>query len=395
MSNIFKINNQMLPLSLLNFASFFQYQRFVMPISFLFYLQNGLNFSDFILFQSIFNAVCLLMKIPMGYIGDMFSKKYILIFSYFLFMLRVILWIYFSGFWIILAGEVLYGLFKALYRGNVDSYIYEYLKSENMDKSMISNYGNLTFWTSIGSAVSCVACVLLYKFYGFKTILLIELVFQIISIIMLLFIPNVKSEKASEIGIFESIKTLVKNKKINTYIYYSVMLNGLTSVFVWNFQPLLKLSFAPTVFYGIITFINQSLRGFGGMFANRYCKIFSNEFLIKSEYTVSILSFLVLLIAVYVKNVWLTVASLILISFGIFMFVIFNIYTISKIHENIEDKYRATLASTNTFFSDFASFIMLLLFKISFDNFGLIKTLLIFLVIFLFLLRPYKFCKTV
>lgn len=395
MSNVLKFNSKLLPLSLLNFASFFQYQRFIMPISFLFYLQNGLNFSDFILFQSIFNGVCLLAKIPMGYIGDIFPKKYILIFSYFLFMLRVILWLCFSGFWVVLAGEALYGLFKALYRGNVDSYIYEYLKSKNLDKSMISNYGNLTFWTSVGSAVSCVACVLLYKFYSFKFILLIELIFQIFSIILLFFIPNIKTEKTSQMGVIESIKTLIFDKKVNLYVYYSALLNGLTNVFVWNFQPLLKMCSANVLFYGVINFINQILRGVGGAVAKKVCSILQNKSLIKTEYYIVVVSFLILVTAINLKNTYFTVISLIIISFGILMFVVFNILTISKIHENIEDKYRATLSSTNTFFSDFSSFILLLLFKVSFDSFGLIPTLLIFLGVALFLLRPDKFNELV
>lgn len=395
MSNVLKFNNKVLPLSILNFASFFQYQRFIMPISFLFYLQNGLNFSDFILFQSIFNAVCLLAKIPMGYIGDIFSKKYILIFSYMLFMLRVILWICFSGFWIVLAGEVLYGLFKALYRGNVDSYIYEYLKSKNLNKSMISNYGNLTFWTSVGSAVSCIACVLLFKFYNFKIILLIELIFQMISVILLLFLPNIKSEKTSQIGVMESIKTLVFDEKVRLYVYYSALLNGLTSVFVWNFQPLLKLCSANILFYGAINFTNQILRGMGGIAAKKVCQMFQYKHLIRLEYYIVVFSFLILITAINLKNIYFTVISLVIISFGILMFVVFNILTISKIHENIDDKYRATLSSTNTFFSDFSSFILLLLFKISFDYIGLIPTLLIFLGVVLFLLRPDKFNELV
>lgn len=391
MSNVLKFNNNVFPLSILNFASFFQYQRFIMPISFLFYLQNGLNFSDFILFQSIFNAVCLLAKIPMGYIGDIFPKKYILIFSYFLFMLRVILWICFSGFWIVLCGEILYGLFKALYRGNVDSYIYEYLKQKKLDKSMISNYGNLTFWTSFGSAISCVACVLLFKFYNFKIILLIELICQIISIILLFFIPNIKSEKKSQMGVWESIKTLVTDKKVNLYVYYSALLNGLTSVFVWNFQPLLKLCSANVLFFGAINFINQILRGMGGIVAKKICKVLQHNRLIKIEYYIVVFSFLILVTAINLKNMYFTVFSLIIISLGILMFVVFNILTISKIHASIDDKYRATLSSTNTFFSDFSSFILLLLFKISFDAFGLIPTILIFLAGTLFLLRPDKF----
>ena len=121
-----KIKNiDIFPLKILYLGSFLQYQRFIMPVSFLFYLANGLTFKDFILFQSIFNIACLAAKIPMGYFGDLFSKKSIIVFSYVLYALRVVLWLFFRGFWIILAGEILYGLSKAFYKGNVDSYIYE------------------------------------------------------------------------------------------------------------------------------------------------------------------------------------------------------------------------------------------------------------------------------
>lgn len=158
-----KFEKKDIPLKILNYSSFLQYQRFVMPISFLFYLENGLTFSDFILFQSIFNITCLCAKIPMGFLGDIFSKKYILIFSYFLFLLRVILWINFSGFWIILVGEILYGLFKAFYKGNVDSYIYEWLSKCNKEQHMLPDYGKLSFYTSMGSAISCFVGVILFK----------------------------------------------------------------------------------------------------------------------------------------------------------------------------------------------------------------------------------------
>ena len=387
-------NNSYKALGALNFASFLQYQRFVMPISFLFYLHNGLNFSDFILFQSIFNITCLAVKIPMGFIGDLFSKKYILIFSYFLFMLRVVLWLTFSGFWVILAGEILYGLFKALYRGNVDSYIYEYLKEKNTQSNMLPKYGRLSFWTSLGSAVSCIIGVVLYKFYGFKLLLQIELILQIIAISVMLFIPNIKTKEEEKIkgnylkSLFTSIKELIKDVKVNYYVYYSAVLTGLTSVFVWNFQPLLKTCSAPVITYGIVNFINQVLRGMAGLNAKFFSDKFSGFSLIKIEYSATIISFLILLYALSIKNYIIASVIIIIICIAIYLYVIFNIYTVCKIHENTQDYKRATTSSTNTFFSDFAAFLFLLIFKGLYDNIGLNKTLILFTVVFAIILFP-------
>lgn len=387
------------PLKVLNFASFLQYQRFIMPISFLFYIQNGLNFSDFILFQSIFNITCLAAKIPMGLLGDIFSKKYILIFSYMLFMLRVILWICFSGFWIVLAGEMLYGLFKAFWFGNVDSYIFEWLKHSGADKKMLPSWGRLSFYTSLGSAISCFAGVILYKFFGFKPLLIAELVTQISALLMLFTLPDIKTKKKRKKGFYyikllvRNITYIAKNKRINYYVYYSGMLTGLTGVFVWNFQPLLKACSAPVFLWGVVNFVNQMLRGLGGLSAKKIVSKISQTALLKFEYASVLISFAVLILSVCLKNYIVAFICLMIICLAIFMFVIFNIFTIAKIHENTYDYKRATTSSTNTFFGDFASFALLLAFKFMYDLCGLIPSLLIFLLVSAVVLIPLSRAK--
>lgn len=60
-------------LSKINFTVFCQQQRYLVAISYLFYVSQGLTFSDFLLFQSIFYLTVLIAEIPAGYIGDIFS----------------------------------------------------------------------------------------------------------------------------------------------------------------------------------------------------------------------------------------------------------------------------------------------------------------------------------
>ena len=70
------------PLNILNLTVLFQQQRYIIPVLYLFYVENGLTLSDFLLFQSIFYFTGLIAEIPAGYFGDIFSRKYVLIFSY-------------------------------------------------------------------------------------------------------------------------------------------------------------------------------------------------------------------------------------------------------------------------------------------------------------------------
>lgn len=387
-------NRKINPLAILDFATFLQYQRFVMPISFLFYLYNGLTFSDFILCQSIYSATCLLGKFTMGYIGDIFSKKYILIVSYLLFMARVVLWINFSGFWIVLIGEILYGLFKSLYRGNVDSYIYEYLQQKNKSHIMINKYGKLSFYSSMGSALSCVVGAILYKYFGFKFILYIELITQIIAVTSLLFLPNTQKTNTDIVrssqyvkNIFKGIKSVFINNKINYYVFYSALLSGLTSVFVWNFQPLLKLSSAPVILYGIISFINQIFRAIGGLSAKVFAQKHTNK-LITTEYISVLVSFILLIAGYHIKNYILIFISLIIICGAILLFVIFNVFNISNLHKYTFDQNRATSASVSIFAEDFASFFLLLNFKFLYDKIGITNTLIVYMLFASIILLP-------
>ena len=380
-------------LYILNFSSFLQYQRFIMPISYLFYIANGLTFSDFILFQSIFNITCLVSKIPMGILGDIFSKKHMIIISYLMFTLRVLLWIIFKGFWVILAGEILYGIFKALFRGNVDSYIYELLKQNNAENKMLSKYGRLSVWTSLGSAISCFVGVIMYKYFGFKTILIVELFFQLIAVIMLFFIPNIKIVKEerkyqkNNISLEDITSNFIKNKNICYYLYYSALLIGITSILVWNFQPLLKLSSAPIILFAVASFINQIFRALGAGFAKKIVDKFSKS-LINITYGFIIISFSCLIIANSLKQYIFSISVIFVISLAICFFIIFNIFTVSKIHEYATDNVRATTSSINTFLGDFSAFIFLLAFKFCYDFLGISTSIILFLITFSVLLFP-------
>ena len=84
----------------------------------------------------------------------------------------------------------------------------------------------------------------------------------------------------------------------------------------------MKLCSANVLFYGVINFINQILRGVGGAVAKKVCSILQNKSLIKTEYYIVVVSFLILVSAINLKNIYFTVISLIIISFGILMFVL-------------------------------------------------------------------------
>ena len=367
-----------------------QQQRYIIAISFLFYLHNGLSLSTFLLFQSIFYFTGLLAEIPAGYIGDIFSRKKILIFSYMLFVIRIILWIVMPNYYTILFGEILYALSKAFYRGVSDGYIYDYLKGYHITDLMLSKYGKFNFFMSTGSAISSLIGAALYKYVGFTILLYLELFWNIAAICILLFLPNIKQKRKCYSlknhlkRIFNIINTTISNNKLNIYIVYSAILFGVTSIFVWTFQPIMKHFFIPVYIFGVIYFINHMLRALFSLEADRILNIIKLPnlgFIVWILYTVC---FFILSHVLLSGNKYFCVAALIFVCIAIGVQMSYNVGNLSRVHSIVRSDTRATVSSVNSMLSSFFSGLFLFVFKFLADHNSLALTLIIFMVLFMF-----------
>ena len=386
-----KLNDK--PLKIINFAVLLQQQRYVLPVSFLFYLYNGLTLSDFVFFQSIFYFTCLLAEIPAGYIGDIFPRKNVLIFSYILFMIRILLWITMQGYWIVMIGEILYGLSKAFYRGVSDGYIYDYLKLNNITEEMLNAYGKYNFYMSTGCAISAIIGAVFYKLWGFKVILSIEFLLNICAIIMLTFLPQIKNEKTHVnklkdhfISITDALKNTLTDKKINYYIFYTAILAGITSLFVWNFQPLMKNANVPVILFGVLYFINHILRAG----ASYYAKKIINKIKIKLLGFVVWLSYFISLGIILLNqiktNKYICFISLILVCIAIGIQMTFNVATVARIHNFIKQKVRATSSSVNSMMMELCQGMFLIIYKFLLDKIAAPKIFTVIMILFIFIL---------
>ena len=70
------------PLRMFNLSTFLQTQILMLPVLLLFYQENGLTAGDYFLFQGIFSITALLFEIPAGYLGDIFPRRNMLVFSF-------------------------------------------------------------------------------------------------------------------------------------------------------------------------------------------------------------------------------------------------------------------------------------------------------------------------
>ncbi|MBQ8251364.1 MAG: MFS transporter [Alphaproteobacteria bacterium] len=392
------------PLRVFNFSTFLQTQILMLPVLLFFYQENGLTAGDFFLFQGIFSITALLFEIPSGYLGDIFPRRNMLVFSFSMFLLRLVLWsVLVSGFepfknnayWIILAGEVLYSLSKASYAGVADGYIYDYLKSQNKTNRMLQRYGKMNFCMSIGTAIASFVGPILYKKYGFPVLISIEIALNVSAIGLLFFLPKVPSArkrikglKAKYKELFEISKNALRNEKIKYYMFYSGMLAGTTMVFVWSFQPLMKTAGIPVVLFGVIYAINHGCRALAGILLPKTIGVLPMKTLGKVTFVLFVISFLFCAAVVRFQSPVLGFVLLTFICIVIGFQLSFTMANISRLHTYVGSEERSTVASVNNMISRSIAGGLLILFKFLLDDISLQNSFFVYLSIFLISLYP-------
>lgn len=378
------------PLRLFNISTFLQTQILMLPVLLLFYKENGLSLGDYFLFQGIFSISALLFEIPAGYIGDIFPRRNVLIFSYLLFVLRLILWLFFKGYWIVLIGEILYSMSKAFYSGVADGYVYDYLKTQNKTHKMLSKYGKLNFSMSVGTALASLIGPVLYREYGFIVLIIIELILNSTAIGLLFSLPNVASThkhikgiKAKYKELFSIAKTTFQNKNICYYIWYSGILAGTTMVFVWSFQPVMEVCLISVELFGIVYGVNHGCRALAAFCLDKTLKFISLKNLGILTYVAFILSFLVSILVVQLHSPTIGMILLSLICVVIGCQLTFTLSHVSRLHTFVPSDIRSTVASVNNMISRSMAGLMLILFKVfSMFDVSLSYSFLIYLLIF-------------
>ena len=397
----------------LNISIFLQTQLYMVPFLLLFYQQNGLTVGDFFLFQGIFSLSAILFDIPSGYLADIFPKRNILVLSYLFYIARLILWLFFAqyGFWIFLLAEIMFAAHKATWAGCADSYIYEYLKFNSIPQKMKRRYGKMNFFMALGTAFSSLIGAWIYTMvseytlqkynynYGFMVLISLELILNVAAIILLFGLPKIPQPihpkttiKKAYIDLFKTVIWTMKNQNIKYHILYSGLLTATTSVFVWSFQPIMKLLVFPVALYGVVYFINHAFRALGSLYSDKINQIITLPKMAISVFVGFITCFILTFIILNVSTVPVSVSLLyfIFISFVIGGQLAFRILHDCRLHTFIPSEMRATSSSVSTMVGRLYSGFFFILMKILLDGVSIQKSLAVCLIIFIVASLPLK-----
>ena len=397
----------------LNISVFLQTQLYLLPFLFLFYQHCGLDVGDFFLFQGVFALSGLLFEVPFGYLGDVFSKRNVLILSYGFFVLRCLLWLFFAqyGYWILLAGEILSAAQKASFAGVADSYVYEYLSFYGVSKKMKKRYGKMNFFMSFGTALSALLATCFYAKisgftlsrygynYGFAFLIGLELLLNLIAIVLLCRLPKLPRRSAqglnlssSYIKLFQVFVGTLKNKNIRYYILFSGLLTATTLVFSWSFQPIMKLLYVPVSAYGLVYFINHVFRAMASLYSDKISRSVPLPKLAMAVFVGFVVCFI---LSFYVSGgkslpVWSVWGYFVFVSLVIGGQLAFKLLQDCRLHKFVSDDVRATSSSVSAAISRLYSGAFFILMKVLLDGVSIQKSLAVCLGVYLLASFPLK-----
>lgn len=357
-------------LHLLNLAVFFRTQIFMLPVLLLFYQLHGLSVTDFFFFQGLFSLTALLFEIPAGYISDKYPRKIVLIFAHTLYLTRLILFLYVPSYIGILLGELVFGISKAFITGTSDSYIYDVLSQKGKSHQMLKNYGSFNFCISLGASIATLTGAWIYQQQGFLFILSLEIFLNTLSISLLFLLPNIPATKMITSSfynkykiVFKTVSDTLKNRRLNVFIIFSSLLTGITTVFVWSFQPLMKLFEFPILFFGVIYFINHLIRAIASSTSSLLLKKMPLSLFAILSYSLYLISFIVIDITLFKPEFIIGFIILTLMCFAIGSQLVFSIGNTVRLHRLASQTLRATVSSTNIMISRLFSAILLISLK--------------------------------
>mgnify|MGYP004514981961 FL=1 len=246
---------------------FFKSQILMLPILYLFYIQNGLSWNDYFLFQGLSLLLNIFLQIPLGFISNFVSKKYYLIISCLFLIVSRLIWLFYSGYYAILMGELIFSISKSFYEIIEAPYLYEILKKYGKTSKMLQTYSQLNFFMWISTGISGFISVGIYAITNFQILMITEIVLFFTSLFLSFKLPNIKPKAKSCLtcGLFP-----VTIGKINIkLILSSAVLSAFSQFFFWSFQPILAIFSFPLTYFGWVIFINNIFRAFGCL-ANKY-----------------------------------------------------------------------------------------------------------------------------
>jgi MFS family permease len=198
--------------------------RFFDAFLLLFFLENGISYSQIGILYAVREITINVLEIPSGIVADTYGRKNSLLAAFLAYILSFIVFYYSIDFYLLLAAILLYGIGDAFRSGTHKGMIMDYLKLKGWGAHKVEYYGNTRSWSQRGSAVSALFAGLLVLYSGsYRYIYLFSIVPYLLNFINIFTYPDalnysLRGKKAQASltirAVFKNFWVAIKNRTV-------------------------------------------------------------------------------------------------------------------------------------------------------------------------------------
>ncbi|MBW3020049.1 MFS transporter, partial [Candidatus Woesearchaeota archaeon] len=229
---------------------------FFTPILVLFWQENGLNFKQIMILQSLYSILVVLLEVPTGYVADIFGRKHSISAASIFYATGIIVYSFGSNFYQFLIAELIWAFGVSLMSGADSALIYDTLIDLKQEKKFKKISGNGNFYYLIALSICSLTGGLIAK-YGLRWPL-IATGFGMIMMVPISF--SLKEPKRHKkifqknyfYEIIQIFKFIFNQRKLKWLIIYSGLIFGFRQAALWFYQPYMQGVGIDIIFFGVI-----------------------------------------------------------------------------------------------------------------------------------------------
>ena len=349
---------------------------FILPVWMLYYEHKGISMGDFFLIQGLSWIFVFLAEIPTGYIGDLFSRKRVLIIGTSFWILGYLILIYGSGFFPVLTAELIFGIALAFISGTMEAYLYDVLKKQNKEQNYHKKFSKMETIENIGLLIATLTGAFFYQYFSPDTPACLTILCAAIGFGVLFLLPDVPEskrivakEKSKVQDILDISKYAIKDSEIKWLMIFPGIYSILTALFMWGSQSVMISRDIPIFMFSFVAGLNCFSRIGWSAISGMLLEKFHLSGVIKILCGITVLAILGACVSLYVWP-FAVYVCLLLMMLGSSSVVLSRIATSTLVNHRIKSDERATILSVKSMVERVFQGIGLICLKPLFDGIG-------------------------
>jgi MFS family permease len=228
---------------------FLKNQRYFEPFIVLFFLQQGLSFTQIGVLVGFRELFINLIEIPSGAAADLFGRRRSMILSFIAYIISFIVFGFSTDYWHFFVAMFFFALGEAFRTGTHKAMIFTWLRLQGRLNEKTKVYGYTRSWSKIGSIVSTIlAVVFVLVTDNYSCVFFFAVVPYIIGLVNFLFYPEELEGNPEKhpgfkkvlMHLWNCMRSAVVNVNLRRLIIESVSFEGIYKAVDTYLQPILK-----------------------------------------------------------------------------------------------------------------------------------------------------------